>query len=339
MVISSNSVDGKAPLLVMDNILLTGNIDELTNLEETVQLSGRFTIDGDVKKFQVESWSPAEPLPTLDGTLEQTDGQSLLVTNDGQRLQIEDLPEDIRVGERAFVYGAASDNKLDWVTISQGEGGGGGGGGGGGAGLARLNLSGTPMPTATPWPVSTPVDYSPLIGTRLEGERGDLDIWNLQAEDGTTSLSYKLNSNSEAGFLGSFWQAILEGPATTGMEAYYRLPVRIWGTIVSVSSQGVPTIQLERYEAVYPDVKMQTWLGKETSAQLEDRDVVLFTADDGTIYVENDSLQYGGEPMPVEEGFVYYVVGWVDPEQAFGGHAVLNVINRGSAPRISTLTV
>jgi hypothetical protein len=37
--------------------------------------------------------------------------------------------------------------------------------------------------------------------------------------------------------------------------------------------------------------------------------------------------------MPVEEGFVYYVVGWVDPEQAFGGHAVLNVINRGSAPK------
>ncbi|MBK9926652.1 MAG: hypothetical protein IPP66_15355 [Anaerolineales bacterium] len=333
IVVSSNAIDDETPLLVMDNVTLIGNLEGLMGLDETVQLNGQFIMAGDVKKFQVDSWQRSEPMPTLDGTLEQTDGQSWLISSDGQRLQMEDLPEDIQVDERIVVYGMVTDNKMDWETIYQGEGSGGGGGGGGGAGLARLNLSGTPMPTATPLPVPTPVDYSPLIGKRLEGERGDVDIWNLQAEDGTTRFSYRINNNSEAGFLASFWQAKLEGPATTGLETYYHLPVKIWGTITSISPQGIPTIQLERYEAVYPDVKIQVWYGKETPAQLEDKNVVLFTDDDGAVYAESDSLQYGGEPMPVEEGFIFYVVGWVDPEQTFGGHAVLNVINRGSAPK------
>ena len=172
MVTSSDAVDGGAPLLIMDNVSLTGNLEGLTNLEETVQLDGRFIMDGDVRKFQVDSWQSADPMPTLDGTLEQADGQSWLVTSDGQRLQLEDLPEDIQVGERTFVYGIVSGDKLDWRTINQGEGFGGGGGGGGGAGLARVNLSGTPMPTATPWPVSTPVDYSSMVGHPLRGRTG-----------------------------------------------------------------------------------------------------------------------------------------------------------------------
>ena len=127
-------------------------------------------------KFQVESWKVSDPMPTLDGTFEQTDGQIWLVTNDGKRLQMEDPPEDIQFGERTSVYGIVSDDKLDWRTIHQGDGFGGGGGGGGGSGLARVNLSGTPMPTATPFPVSTPVDYAPMIGARFEGERGNVDL-------------------------------------------------------------------------------------------------------------------------------------------------------------------
>ena len=238
MVTSSDAVDGEAPLLIMDNISLTGNLEGLTNLEETVQLDGRFIMDGDVRKFQVDSWKPSDPMPTLDGTLEQADGQSWLVTSDGQRLQLEDLPEDIQVGERTSVYGIVSGDKLDWRTINQGEGFGGGGGGGGGAGLARLNLSGTPMPTATPWPVSTPVDYSSMVGTRFEGEQGNVDIWNLQKDDGSTYFVYKLNKDAEEGFFNSFWQVNLEGPATEGLEAYYRMPVKIWGTITSINSQG-----------------------------------------------------------------------------------------------------
>lgn len=332
MVESFESVDGGAPLLIMENIMLSGKLDGLVDLQETARLSGRFIMDGDVKKFEVESWQPAEPMPTLEGTLEQENGQSWLVTTDGQRLQMEDLPEDIQVGERTIVYGIVSGDKMDWRTIHQGEGFGGGGGGGGGAGLARINLSGTPMPTATPWPVSTPVDYSPMIGTRFEGEQGDVDIWNLQKDDGSTYFVYKLNTNTETGFFNSFWQVTLEGSATEGLEAYYRMPVKIWGTITSVNQQGIATVQLDRYEALYPGEKAQVWFGQETKVQVEGKDVLLFTADDGTVYVRNDSLQYEIEPVAAEEGLVFYIVGWSQPDQTFGGYPLLNVMSLGSVP-------
>ncbi|MBI5954048.1 MAG: hypothetical protein HY865_20520 [Chloroflexi bacterium] len=329
MVASSEAVDGSAPLLIMDNISLTGNLEGLTDPEETVQLDGRFIMDGDARKFQVDSWQPSDPMPTLDGTIEQTDGQGWLVTNDGGRLQLEDLPEDIQAGERTSVYGIVSGDKLDWRTINQGEG------FGGGAGLARLNLSGTPMPTATPYPVSTPVDYTPMIGTRFEGEQGNVDIWNLQADDGSIRSIYKLSSDSEEGFFNSFWQVTLEGPATEGLNAYYRLPVKVWGTITSVNPQGIATMQMERYEPLYPDEKAQLFLGEEKVIQAEGMDVLLFTADDGTSYVRNDSIQYGMiEPMTTaEEGFTNFIVGWSAPGKTFGGYPVLNVISMGSVPQ------
>jgi hypothetical protein len=332
LVTSSEAVDGNTPLLIMDNISLTGNLEELTNLDQTAQLEGQFIMDGDVRKFQVESWKASDPMPTLEGTLEQTDGQGWLVTNDGQRLQMEDLPEDIQVGERTIVYGIVLDDKLDWRTINQGEGFGGGGGGGGGAGLARLNLSGTPMPTATPWPVSTPVDYSPMVGTRFEGELGDVDIWNLQKDDGSTYFVYKLNKNTEEGFLNTFWQVTLEGPITEGLKAYYRMPIKVWGTITSINPQGVPTLQLDRYEALYPDEKVKIFFGQEAKAQVEGKNILLFTADDGTVYVRNDSIAYEIEPIAAEEGLVFYIVGWSLPDQTFGGYPVLNVMSLGSVP-------
>jgi hypothetical protein len=304
----------------------------LTNLEGTAQLDGRFIMDGDVRKFQVESWTLSDPMPTLDGTLEQADGQSWLVTSDGQRLQLEDPPADVQVGEKTFVYGIVSGDKLDWRTINQGEGFGGGGGGGGGLGLARINLSGTPMPTATPVPVPTPVDYSSMVGTRFEGEQGNVDILNLQKDDGSTYFAYKLYRESEEGFLNSFWQVALEGPATEGLEAYYRMPVKVWGTITSVSQQGIATVQLERYEALYPDEKARTFFGQEAKAQVDGRNVLLFTADDGTVYVRKDSMDYEIEPTAAEEGLVFYIIGWSLPDQTFGGYPVLNVMSLGSVP-------
>ena len=173
-----------------------------------------------------------------------------------------------------------------------------------------------------------------MIGTRLEGERGNVDVWNLQAKDGSTHFVYKLSSDSEAGFLNSFWQATLEGPATEGLKAYYRLPVKIWGTITSISPPGIPTIQLDRYEAVYPDEKVQIWFGEEKVTQVEGKDVLLFTADDGTSYVRNDSIENGMvEPTVAEKGLVFYIAGWSAPDQTFGGYPVLNVMSIGSVPQ------
>ena len=80
---------------------------------------------------------------------------------------------------------------------------------------------------------------------------------------GQPTLCIKLNKDTEEGFLNSFWQVTLEGPATEGLEAYYRMPVKIWGTITSINPQGIATVQLERYEALYPDEKVRIWFGRK----------------------------------------------------------------------------
>jgi hypothetical protein len=317
----------------MDNISLTGNLEGLVNHQETVELDGQYIMEGDVMKFQADSWKPADSMPTLDGTLEQTDGQIWLVTAEGKRLQIVDPPSDLQLGQRSLVYGIVSDDKLDWRTINQGEGGGGGGGGGGGAGLARLNLSGTPMPTATPWPTPTPSNYNSFIGSRLEGEQGILDIWNLQKEDKSTYLAYKLSSNTEAGFLNSFWQINLEGAATEELGTYYHMPIKVWGAITNVNSLGVPTIQLERFEPAYSDEKPHLWFGTEKSIQLEGRKAVIFTADDGTSYVTDDSIQNDQEPVVPDKDWVLYIAGWSNPSETYNGYPVIHVMSIGTAPR------
>ena len=110
------------------------------------------------------------------------------------------------------------------------------------------------------------------------------------------------------------------------------MPVKIWGTITSVNPQGIATVQLERYEALYPDEKVQIWFGQEAKAQVDGENVLLFTADDGTVYVRKDSTEYEIEPVAAEEGLVFYIVGWSIPDQTFGGYPVLNVMSLGSVP-------
>jgi hypothetical protein len=80
----------------MDNISLR-QPEGLTNLEETVQLDGRFT-DGDVE-IPGDSWR----LTPCRRWMEPRTGRwsKLLVANDGQRLQWKPA-RDIRVGERTF---------------------------------------------------------------------------------------------------------------------------------------------------------------------------------------------------------------------------------------------
>ena len=57
---------------------------------------------------------------------------------------------------------------------------------------------------------------------------------------------------------------------------------------------------------------------KRNEAQAEGRNVVLFTADDGTSYVRKDSMNTG-RTSPAEEGLVFFVVGRAAPGQKLAG--------------------
>lgn len=334
---SFTSVEGGSPLVTINGIpVLAENLVELANAANPgkfVQLDGQFIMDGDARKFQVDKWQVVDYRPPLEGTLERQGDQTWLVTNDGQRLQLNDVPQDVPLGEAIRVDGVISGDALEWMTIDTGEGGGGGGGGGGGAGIAKLNLSGTPMPTATPWPISTPVDLTPFIGRKLDGVRAQIEVFNVQADDGSTYFLYMMpldaNLLDPAITDGGTYNATLEGPATKGLDVYNRELVKIWGTVTRMDERGNPVVQLDRCEAMYSDAELQTLIGEEKVVQLEGKDVLLFTTSDGKSFVEGDSIEYGRVPEEVASGFVSYIAGWLVPEKTFGGYPVLDILTRG----------
>jgi len=154
-----------------------------------MQLDGRFVMDRRVKKFhggpvgsppiQCRPWME----PRTDGG-QNWAGHGATVS----ACQLEDLPEDIPIWRKNFAYGMWSQaTKLDGRTISQGVGSGGGGGGGGGPGLARVNLSGVPRPTATPYPVSTPWIH-PMVGPTSKSEQGTWTFGICNKADGVDIL-------------------------------------------------------------------------------------------------------------------------------------------------------
>jgi hypothetical protein len=169
--VSSNKpVDPSKPAIVfIDNVSTTGNTAGMEDLEfyTFVQATGQFVMDGDVRRFNVESWDTAQPAYFTGAA--HRDGDQVILTSDGDGSQYPileapaDLPLDSDPTKSQLSFdGLLVDGKVDWRTITyypDSSQMGGGGGGGGGYGFYKLNLSGTPItfPTAT----STGQGYTP----------------------------------------------------------------------------------------------------------------------------------------------------------------------------------
>jgi hypothetical protein len=129
-----------------------------------------------------------------------------------------------------------------------------------------------------------------MVGTASKAKKER--VYRISRQMTGRPLVVQTEQNSEEGSSTHSGRSISKA-RPEGLDAYYHLPVKIWGTITSVNSQGVATVQLDRYEPLYSDEKAQILFGEEKVTQVEGVDVLLFTADDGTSYVRNDSLQYG----------------------------------------------
>lgn len=107
-----------------------------------------------------------------EGTIQQQDGQAVVVTTEGNTLNLSNLPDGLSLPlENIYVTGVTHDGEFDWKSIDTRTMSG-GGGGGGGMGFHQLNLSGTPIPLPTniPLPETPSVADLPLF----EGQRGIL---------------------------------------------------------------------------------------------------------------------------------------------------------------------
>jgi hypothetical protein len=323
------SAEGGEPLLLVENVPLSGNWQGLETLDigQYVRLEGQFYLENDVRKFQVETWEKSES-NYFQGTLTQADGEVWLSTPDGLRLKIMDAPQDLPLGEEVGAFGVVNGDELNWTGITQGQGGG-GGGGGGGPSLAKLNLSGIPMPTATPPAYLAPIDNQSLVGQKVDGLRASVNFHYLEDEDGSIRVErFFANFDTEA----PMPAAVLEGPAAAKLEEYFLLPMNIWGSITNVDPvYDLPVITVERVEPVYPGLKMQAWLGTQESRVVEGTEVLLYTTQDGMSYVLSSSIDYGPEANRVgEPGDLVLIEGLVYPDETFGGLPVLHEFSTGT---------
>jgi LysM repeat protein len=155
------SVDpGKPAFTAINNHTATGNIPAASP-EQRIEATGQFYTENGVRKFNVESWALSDAIETsVMGTLQREGEQLVLLSAEGERYTIADLPADVPLDtvlpdEQLLVNGVLEGENLFWTSIQYfppGSNFGSGGGGGGGTGFYQLNLSGTPVPFPTPLP-------------------------------------------------------------------------------------------------------------------------------------------------------------------------------------------
>jgi hypothetical protein len=313
---------GGTAQLFLENVPLRGNVQGMAQLgdaTQVIQAWGQFQ-QGETgeRVFEVEGWQ-VSPLPSesIIGFIER-DGEKAYLTASDRKLRVPDLPDGVADGTQVSMTGVVlqdAEPVLDWnwlYTEPMGSG-----GGGGGISFLELNLSGPPAPTPTPYPLPTA-----QAGQRLEGVTGNPNVTIREYADGSRKVEVDMYIAPTDEWPDGI-SLRLEGPALEGIEAYHMLPVRIWGTLTGKTVGVIVYMNLERYEPVYPGVKMQAWLGKFQVATLESKKVLLFTAQDGQQYILNTSLtdETSIQWMPVGEAMV--VEGVVFPDKTFAGYPIL----------------
>jgi LysM repeat protein len=167
-----------------------------------------------------------------------------------------------------------------------------------------------------------------LVGQRIEGIRGTLMVTIHKQVDGTERVECGLYPKPNGG---PFYFATLEGNDVQKLEAYHNRPVDIWGTVTGVDSNGMPKVQVERYEIPYPDLQFQILTGTQKAVELEGERVALFTSPDGTSYVQLTSNGFPDITMPAPEGNDVLLQILAIPGESFGGYPALRVFDGVSA--------
>lgn len=332
---------------------LSGALEGLAGREDQlVLLSGQFQEENGKRIFQVSGAEArtADDVTYAAGWLHRQEEQGLLATEDGQTYVLPALPADLPDGVWVNVMGiVGAQNNLEWTSLdtvvswyssSQSCYVGGGSGGGGpsnanivGGIFAQLKLGEQTAPTPTPTPL--PAEDQP--GQHLEGLSGYVYV-TIYQNGGNSHTSASLTVDGLNGAPGINY--LLEGAqALSGIEQYHSLPIRIWGT-VDRYLEGMPVVTLERFEAAYPGLQVQAWLGTYQAVTLEGVSTALFTGQDGTQYV----LLYA-EDQPVYSDFVaapgqsIIVEGIAIPNKTYGGYPVIKLIGAGMGSDLAAYTI
>ncbi len=244
-------------------------------------------------------------------------------------------------------------------------GGGGGGGGGGGSGFWKLNLSGTPVPfpTQPAAPVQVPggtqyiVQQGDTLGSiaaankttidallqannmrdasqltlgqalvipnestqQVEALRGMLSITISKQPDGSQLPAY--------GFLplngGTY--VLLEGAGLEALQSYNNRPVDVWGTMTAPLDGRIGTLQVNRFEIPFPDLRVEVLQGKQKIVDIQGQPATLFTTDDGKTYVQVLGDATTGTSLIGVEGDEVLLECVAIPGETLGGYPALRM--------------
>jgi hypothetical protein len=95
---------------------------------------------------------------------------------------------------------------------------------------------------------------------------------------------------------------------------------------------------VERFEEVYPGLRIQAWLGKWQRVTLEGKEVLLFTTLDGEQFVLSSSIDYGASAAAGLEGDQVVIEGLAMPGKNFGGYPVITEYSSSMAKDLTDLS-
>jgi hypothetical protein len=210
--------------------------------------------------------SPLEEI-NLKGQIIRENGAARLKTETGETYALADLPASVPEGAKVIVNGAErKPDEIVWyfvqTEIPPDNN----------LVFGILPIPAEPVgPELTPQPPST--GYQP--GDKVEGLPGTPSSILYQEVDGSQTLERYLGVDG--------WMARLEGPGAEGIEQYQQLPVKVWGTYQLKGAEIIITV--DRYEPVWPDVRIDAWFGQVTEQTLEGKNVFILTDDSGKQWV------------------------------------------------------
>jgi len=114
--------------------------------------------------------------------------------------------------------------------------------------------------------------------TRLEGERGVVDVQVFAKPDGRQRTSYTFVTERDQ----TYYQ--LKGDTLEALQKTINRPIKIWGDL-SVDETGVAFITVEKSETLYPDLQFQILTGIQETKEIDGAEAILFTTG-GTTYMQ-----------------------------------------------------
>lgn len=173
-------------------------------------------------------------------------------------------------------------------------------------------------------------------GDPIEGTQGTFYIIRRVSADGTGTNQYNFWYMGDENNPG--WSATLEGEALAGTERLQNLPIHIWGAVSRLDEYGNPIIAVDRYEEAYPGTQIQAWIVTQQVITLEGQEVILLTAQDGSLFVANQSILLGADGgMMGTEGEALLIEGYLIPDKTFGGYPVINELMGSTANGVTSL--